>query len=428
MLRTLLKTQPLVVAVLLQFAPLAKYVQSNPLLAHSPLAIVMQWAVGAAAILGACHAVSGASATITGMERYTNDITGTPRVVAGTLTTNVLGTNGSQFLWRIKVANPGSDTASDYWNCVPLPPGLMINTNLGQKGFITNATPGGALIPGVYPVTLFAGNTACGPSTDPTCFVSNKVTITIVGTGSPPTITAQPTNQTGVAGGSVTFGVTATNALPLFYQWRSNTTALANQTNQLLTLSNLTTNLAGPYSVIVSNSVGSTNSSNATLTVLIPPSVTSPPTNLAVFASGTAAFAVVAAGTQPLGYQWRKDGSALSNQTATNLTLNNVTSNDTGGYTVVVTNLAGGTTSAPPATLSVVYQPVLIPWLSNVAIWMDFDQYPGATYALQQEGQLGQPPWLTLSNVPAVGAPTRTTVTDGLTNGARFYLMKVSIP
>ena len=42
-----------------------------------------------------------------------------------------------------------------------------------------------------------------------------------------------------------------------------------------------------------------------------------------------------------LTYQWRKNGANLANAATTLLSLNNVTSNDAGSYTVVITNSAG---------------------------------------------------------------------------------------
>jgi hypothetical protein len=48
-----------------------------------------------------------------------------------------------------------------------------------------------------------------------------------------------------------------------------------------------------------------------------------------------------AAGSAPLHYQWKRDGVDLPGQTQPTLTLNNVTTADSGDYTVCVTNAAG---------------------------------------------------------------------------------------
>ena len=56
----------------------------------------------------------------------------------------------------------------------------------------------------------------------------------------------------------------------------------------------------------------------------------------------SAAFRVTAAGTEPLTYQWQRDGGILKGATNATLTLTNVTVADLGGYTVRVRDLAGG--------------------------------------------------------------------------------------
>ena len=84
----------------------------------------------------------------------------------------------------------------------------------------------------------------------------------------PPFITAQPQSQSVNMGQTANFGVTADGSVPLYYQWYFNDiTPLTDQTNALLTLSNIGTLDAGNYSVIVSNAFGTTNSVDALLTV-----------------------------------------------------------------------------------------------------------------------------------------------------------------
>lgn len=86
-----------------------------------------------------------------------------------------------------------------------------------------------------------------------------------------PVITAQPANETVVAGQTATFSVSATGTPPLSYQWTFNTINIAEATNAMLVLTNVQSNQAGVYAVTVSNLAGSVISSNATLTVLAPP-------------------------------------------------------------------------------------------------------------------------------------------------------------
>ena len=85
-----------------------------------------------------------------------------------------------------------------------------------------------------------------------------------------PTVGLQPVSQCVGAGETVNFTITAAGSAPLTYQWRKNGSALADQTNTTLTLASVTTADNGDYSCLVSNSVGTAISSNATLTVGLP--------------------------------------------------------------------------------------------------------------------------------------------------------------
>ncbi len=85
-----------------------------------------------------------------------------------------------------------------------------------------------------------------------------------------PTITQPPVSTTAIEGGAATFVVTAAGTAPLSYQWKFNSDPIAQATNAMLTLLNLTTNATGQYSVMVTNAAGATNSAGATLTVIQP--------------------------------------------------------------------------------------------------------------------------------------------------------------
>jgi hypothetical protein len=79
-----------------------------------------------------------------------------------------------------------------------------------------------------------------------------------------------------------------------------------------------------------------------------------------LYAGRTATFKATVLGSGPLVYQWRKDGTNISNGgnlsgvTTDTLTIANVGAANAGNYTLVVTNSAGAATSAPPATLTLV--------------------------------------------------------------------------
>ena len=87
-----------------------------------------------------------------------------------------------------------------------------------------------------------------------------------------PAITGQPANATVAVGTSATFTVTATGTAPLAYQWRKNGANITGATAASYTTpATTTTDNGATFSVVVSNSVGSATSNNATLTVTSTP-------------------------------------------------------------------------------------------------------------------------------------------------------------
>src|SRR5262249_29691206 len=88
-------------------------------------------------------------------------------------------------------------------------------------------------------------------------------------------------------------------------------------------------------------------SSNAALTVVVPPIITQQPTNLVVNLTSNATFSVSvsAASTPPLSYQWLWNGNPLAGATNLSLTIANVQITNVGYYSIVVTNIAGSSAS-----------------------------------------------------------------------------------
>ena len=180
---------------------------------------------------------------------------------------------------------------------------------------------------------------------------SNAATLTVSGA---PSITTQPTSQTVAAGQTATFTVVATGTSPLSYQWQKNGAAISGATAASYTTpATMSADNGSQFIVVVSNSAGSATSNAATLTVNVPPSITTQPASQTVTAGQTATFTVVATGTSPLGYQWQKNGAAIRGATAASYTTPATMSADNGSqFIVVVSNSAGGATSNT-ATLTV---------------------------------------------------------------------------
>lgn len=161
----------------------------------------------------------------------------------------------------------------------------------------------------------------------------------------PPRITAHPTPRAVVQGSPTTFTATFTGSTPLSFQWRRNDAPILNATNPTYTISTVSSNHAGLYSLFISNAVGTVVSTNALLTVNVPAFVSRDPTDQQVVVGRSATFSVVAGGTLPIGYQWQKEGTNLSGAVNSSYTISNATTNHAGNYRVVVSNAWGKATS-----------------------------------------------------------------------------------
>ena len=185
--------------------------------------------------------------------------------------------------------------------------------------------------------------------------ISNVATLS--GTGAfQPVIITQPASLTVAAGGTASFIVEATGATS--YQWYKDGTAITGATGTSLSMTNVQAANAGSYKVVVSNSAGTSVTSNAaTLTVLYTaPVITSQPVSVSAFQGQTVTFNVTATGSAPLIYQWLKNGVPIDAASTPTLTLSDVQPTDADTYTVVISNAAGSVTSNP-ATLTLVYAP-----------------------------------------------------------------------
>lgn len=181
----------------------------------------------------------------------------------------------------------------------------------------------------------------------------------------PPDIATQPESVMVVAGSNVAFTVAATGTAPLAYQWVFAGTNIADATASSYTRNNAQPDDAGSYSVIISNMAGSVTSSNAVLTVNVPPAITAQPQGVSAAPGSNVTFTVTATGTAPLDYQWRFNGTNISGASVTSYTRVNAQASDAGSYSVVISNLAGTVTSAD-AVLTIVQ--VVPPWIDSISL------------------------------------------------------------
>ena len=147
------------------------------------------------------------------------------------------------------------------------------------------------------------------------------------------------------------------------------------------------------------------------------PVVTNQPQSLAVNAGSPATFTVGATGSPTLAYQWLKSGANIGGANGTSYNVASVSANDAGGYSVVVTNPYGSTTSTV-ATLTVNIPPTNPPpAITGVAM------LPDGNLTLSGTGAVSQPyVLLAASNlVPAITwTPRATNAANG--NGVFQFL------
>jgi hypothetical protein len=241
---------------------------------------------------------------------------------------------------------------------------------------------------------------------------------------SPPSIGTQPQNLTVNQGNSAMFTVIASGTAPLSYQWRFNGANIVGATGSSYTRNNVQTNDTGNYSVVITNSVNTIVSSNATLTVIVPPSITTQPQNVTVNPGGDATFILAAAGTAPLSYFWRFNGIAIPGATTTSYTRTNVQPTDAGAYSAIVSN-AAGTATSDNAILTLT-QPTL-PHIDAITL------SPDSTIHLQMSGGPGNfdlevattlSDWTQLTSITATNTVFEYTDSE-INQPGRFYRLRM---
>jgi hypothetical protein len=109
----------------------------------------------------------------------------------------------------------------------------------------------------------------------------------------------------------------------------------------------------------------------------LPPAIGTPPQSLTVTEGEGATFSVVAGGTPTLFYQWRKNGLDIADATNAALSLANLCAGDAGEFDVVIRNVAGSVTSAPPATLTILPLTETVPIIEGLVGHWAFDETTG---------------------------------------------------
>ncbi len=242
-------------------------------------ALSYQWQFNGASIAGA----TGASLTLANVQpanagSYTVVVTNSLGSVTSTVATLTVWvppviaaqpqsrTNGVGTVATFSVLATGTGPLGYQWQ--------YGGVNLANNGRITGATTDVLQIADVQ--TGDAGAYRVVVSNAGGVATSTAASLTVTAAQTTPVITGQPTSLMVSPGANVSFGVTASGAAPLSYQWRFNGTNLANggsfsgATSPTLAIHSVLPAHSGAYSVVVANDAGAVTSAVATLTVSVP--------------------------------------------------------------------------------------------------------------------------------------------------------------
>jgi alpha-tubulin suppressor-like RCC1 family protein len=241
---------------------------------------------------------------------------------------------------------------------------MNLSVNVSGSGVITYQwKKAGAVISGAtsstYSIPVLVSGDAgsytvdvssdCGPAS------SNAAVITINNVS----ITAGPANQIVCENANHTFTVTATGLGTLSYQWQTDNGTgpfadIAGETSSTLTLTSISLASNGyQYRVIIrDDNLCPATSAAATLTVNPLTVISTQPSGATLCAGSILNLNVGATGTGTLGYQWKLNGSPISNATSSTYTVASVSGTDAGSYTVDITGGCSSPTSSS-ATITI---------------------------------------------------------------------------
>lgn len=190
---------------------------------------------------------------------------------------------------------------------------------------------------------------------------SDAATLTVASL--PPAIGTQPVAQNVVAGSAATFTVVMLpQGAPLQYQWRRNGSDIDGAIAASYTLGAAALGDSGAvFSVRITNSVGSVTSNGAPLTVTaapVAPTITQQPAAVSAYVGQSAQFNVVATGSEPLRYQWRRNGQDIQGANGSSYQITAASLADHGArFSVVVSNNSAVTRTSNEVLLTVTEPP-----------------------------------------------------------------------
>jgi uncharacterized repeat protein (TIGR01451 family) len=288
-------------------------------------------------------------------------------------------------------------------------------------------------------ISLKDGGTCCLSSAD--LALAGSVSPDPVAPGQPLTYVVAVTNL----GPGAAYGVTVTNLLPDGLIFASVSPGCTYTNNAVLCdAGTLAMNDATNYTFAVVPTTGtpvtntavigsftwdpdvSNNLAIASSSILSnqPPLVYVQPTNTLARSGGTALLKAIAFSVEPLAYQWLFNGAPITGENANALSLINLRPEQSGGYSVTVTN-SNGTATSSVVQLTVVTTPTI--QVAGFATngtnpLLSFSTVSGLTYTLEYKDSLTDPVWIPIPP-PVAGSGDSLSLqdTNAVVPPSRFY-------
>lgn len=233
---------------------------------------------------------------------------------------------------------------------------------------------------------------------------SNTATVT-VNPAVAPSITQQPVSVSVAKGYSFSLGASASGTSPFFYQWYRDGVPLVGEVSAYYSVNGAAAVHSGTYYLKISNVAGTVTTNSVTVAVLSParPTISGSGSTITINASSNYISIYPSVyGSQPISYQWFKDGVAIPGATSYSYSKSNATSADAGVYTLRATNEGGVGVSGD---YTVVWSNAGNPWvdavqLGNVVYFLFSAPARILRYDLAQEA------WLPVVYLGETRAPT----------------------
>ncbi|MGZ5505071.1 MAG: beta strand repeat-containing protein [Limisphaerales bacterium] len=338
--------------------------------------LTYQWFKGTTQLANGGN-ISGSTSSALTVSNVTANDADNYNLVAG----NSYGTTTAQVA-SLSVTDPSINSQP---NNKAVPPGTSVTFQVGAAGVAplsyrwnkdgANLSDGGN-ISGATSATLSVSSVSFADQGSYTVFVQNGLGTTTqsavaVLTVNDPAITSQPQSVTNNYGTTATFSVTAVGLTTRSYQWKkvggsslSDGGNISGSHTSSLTLTGVSYLDAGSYMVTVTDNAGPIDSDPASLTV-IEPIITSQPVAASSIAGAPASFSVAAIGAAPITYQWRKNGTPLSDggnivgSATSSLTVSSTSAGDAGSYSVSVGDASGANVVSGDGVLTVFLPPTI---------------------------------------------------------------------